>query len=259
MGRGIGASMLAAARRLGVVLTLAAMGFLAAFGLFYVLDSAAEIENKGVKLGGAVAGFLVVFGVLQRTYFRQWREEREEKTQSADERIRALEEQIQDLVVAKLDNFIVPEGYEAEVSSEFSFGFAYPSDWDLAKFPKQTQYCFVVDPQPSEFSRNMNVVIVDISEYGGSLSDLFQSDLQTALDTLNQSVLVSSEGFLFHGLEASRRILNWRSGDHELSTYQILSVDGSRRNAYTITFTTTQEDFAKSRAVFDNIASTFRL
>jgi hypothetical protein len=246
-------------RRLGVVLALAAMSFLAAFGLFYFLDSAAEIENKGVKLGGAIAGFAVVFAALQKTYFRQWREEREEKGQSASERIRELEEQIQDLVASKLDNFIVPEGYKAEVSSEFSFGFAYPGDWNLAKFPKHTQYCLVIDPHPNDFSRNMNIVIEDISEYKGTPSDMFQAAQKAALDALNQSALVSSEEFLFHGLMATRQVLNWRMGDHDLSTYQIISVDGSRKNAYTITFTTTQDDFLRSRQVFDNIASTFRL
>jgi len=243
------------------VLLILSLG--AAIVLFYFLDSYAQVQNKTISLGGAAAGFVVIFLLLRETYFKVTSTEREFQQLSTDEKIRRLEVQIEQFVTSKLDNFTIPSGYKAEVSKEFQFGFCYPEDWEFARFPQQTLYGFARDLQSHKrlgFARNMNVAITDISSGGEDLHKMYEEGVAGNLAFIPNAELIFKEEILFQGLPAMKYRVNYVSnlGD-ECTLYQILVVDKDRKNYYAISFTTTQEDFSSSRTLFDSIASTFRI
>lgn len=243
------------------VLLILSLG--AAVVLFYFLDSFAQVQNKGVSLGGAAAGFVVIFLLLRNTYFRVTSTEREFERLSADEKIRRLETQLEQLITSKLDNFTVPEGYKPEVSKEFQFGFCYPKGWEFSRFPQQTQYGLARDLKSAEklgFARNVNVIITDIGSQEADLDKIYESGLTETLTLVPNAELVFKEESLFQGLLSMKYRVNWVTnlGDR-LALYQILVADKNRKKLHIISFTTTQEDFDSSRVLFDSIASTFRI
>lgn len=246
-----------------VVLVLLILSLVAAVVLFYFLDSFAQVQNKVVSLGGAAAGFVVIFLLLRDTYFRVTSTEREFKKLSTDEKIRRLEAQIEQLITSKLDNFVVPEGYKPEVSKEFQFGFCYPEYWEFSRFPQETLYGFARDLKSAErlgFARNVNVIITDINSWEGELDEIYESCLANVLTVMPNAKLVFKENFLFQGLVARKYRVDWVTNlGEQLALYQILVADKDRKNLYTLSFTTTQEDFDSSRVLFDNIAGTFRI
>jgi len=235
----------------------------AAIVLFYFLDSFAQVQSKGVSLGGAAAGFVVIFLLLRDTYFRVTSTERKFKNLSADEKIHRLETQIEQLIASKLDNFIVPQGHKSEISKEFQFGFCYPKDWEFSRFPQKTFYGFAVDLKSAEIlglARNVNIFIEDISKEEGDLREIYKSSLAVGLAFIPNAELIFKEEFLFQGLPATKSRINYVTNlGEELALYQISVVDKNRKNLYTISFTTTLGDFDSSKALFDNIASTFRI
>lgn len=248
---------------LGVVAVLLILSLGAAVVLFYFLKSFAKVENKSFSLGGAVAGFFVIFLLLRSTYFRVTSTDREFGKLSSDEKIARLENEITQLITSKLDNFTIPKGYKSEVSKEFQFGFCFPEDWTFSRFPQQTMYGQAIDLKSAGttgFSRSVNVVISDISNENQDLSAIFEACLQGVLMLMPNSELIFKENFLLQGLPAIRYRVDYvLNSEIELTVYQIVVADKDKKNVYAISFTTTQSDFESSRVLFDNIASTFRI
>jgi hypothetical protein len=244
----------------GVLLILS---LAAAFVLFYFLESRAQIQNKGITVGGAAAGFMLISLLLRNTYFKLVSEERTLETVSDDERIRSIEEQVQQLVASKLDNFTVPAGYRSEISTEFCFGFCYPSDWKFSRYPQFVMYGSAIDAKSAttlDFARNMNVNIEDIRNRQESLHDLLDAGILLALKLLPNAQSVSADHFLLNGLAAIRSIINYVTNDgRQLSLLSIMVADRDRQKLYTASFTTTTQDFPSSKPLFDDILSTFRM
>lgn len=246
-----------------VVGILLVMSLFSAFFLFYILDSYARIENKGFSLGGATAGFFIIFLLLRDSYFRVTSTERDFEKISTDEKIRSLESQINHLITSKLDNFIVPDGYKAEVSKEFQFGFCYPEDWEFSKFPQQTIYGVardLISAKKLGFARNINVIIKDISSQEMDLQQMYEVNLSSTLALIPNPKLIFKEDSLFQGLPAMKSRINYISNlGEQLTVYQIYVADKNRKNLFFITFTTTKEDFDSAKVLFDNMTSTFRI
>ena len=146
------------------------------------------------------------------------------------------------------------------------FGFCYPEDWEFSRFPQQVQYGTALDLKSADrlgVRRNMNVIIDDISSQKVDLDKLYESTLSQVLAYMPNAEIVFKEGdFIFQGLRAMRHRINWKPNTQQgpsISLYQIVVADKDKKNLYSISFTTTQEDFDTSRRLFDNIASTFRL
>jgi hypothetical protein len=188
---------------------------------------------------------------------------------SPEQRIDKYKELIaQETKNSLLLNFHVPEGYVAEVSNmdDLVFGFCYPRDWEFAKLPQSINYGVVRDTQPGKepgFIRNMNIVVNDIKDYQGTLSDLYTSSMQQNLAFLSEGKLVyENDGYIFQGLQAFRFQIDWtpQTDDKQtLSGQQVLVADKDHKKLYMITFTTTQADCEQSKPVFDNILNTFRI
>ena len=106
----------------------------------------------------------------------------------------------------------------------------------------------------------MNVIITDISSHEGELDEIYEGSLSVVLTCMPNAKLVFKENSLFQGLAAMKCRVDWVTNlGEQLALYQILVADKGRKNLYTISFTTTQEDFDSSRVLFANIAGTFRI
>lgn len=171
-------------------------------------------------------------------------------------------------------NFNIPENYKPEISTmeKYIFGFCYPEKWTFSKPPEQITYGIAVDNESTKdlgFHRNMNIVINDISgvnfktDSTNMLEMLYKNSLDTVMSILSKTNLIFyDKELIFQGLSASRWRIDWTPQDEnnrDLTTYQIVVADKDRKNLYSITFTTTKDDFEKSQRLFDNIANTFRI
>jgi len=176
-----------------------------------------------------------------------------------------IEREIRDSL---LINFNVPAGYKPEISEsgKFIFGFCYPEDWAFSKFPEQVRYGAAYDTTSAEklgFTRNINIVIDNLTDNNIDLSEYYQASLAQVLAFIpNSNLVFKEEDFIFQGLHATRWRIDWKPNiemKQVVSNYQIVAADKEKKNVYNISFTTTQEDFETSRKLFDNIAATFRI
>lgn len=249
--------------RLIVVGVLLILSLVAAVVLFYFLDSFAQVQNRTVSLGGAAAGFVVIFYLLRNTYFRVPSTDIVPSGKSKDEEIEILKNLLKKAIASKLDNFVVPEGYKDEVSQEFQFGFCYPQDWEFSRFPQITVYGAARDSKSAEkpgIARNVTVVVTDMSNDKRDLNEIYENGVQSVLLSVPNAELVSKKELLFQGLPAMKYRANYVTNDgRQLTLDQTAVADKERNNLYHITFSTTQENFDSSKGLFENIASTFRI
>ena len=181
---------------------------------------------------------------------------------------------LQDLIAREtrsslLANFNVPESYTAEISTidGLPFGFCYPKSWLFTRLPSSLQYGLAIDPQSAQsigFRRNLNIIVDDISKVDADLDSIYEANLSNSLKLLaNAKVVFVDRGFILNGLRALRYRIDWtikneQGAPQPLSAYQILVANKERKSLYTLTFSTSSEDFEQTRPLFDNISNTFR-
>ncbi len=165
-------------------------------------------------------------------------------------------------------NFNVPARYKPEISTlnEFPFGFCYPEEWTFTRFPTQVRYGFAIDPKSEQqlgFSRNINICIDDISDNKNDRKVIYDAGLKDVLALLPNAMLIfKDDNFVFQGFSAAKWIVEWTpqtERNQTLTVYQIVVVGRESKYCYSISFTTTKEDFDRSKYLFDNIANTFRI
>lgn len=246
-----------------VVAALLGLSLGAAFVLFHFFESFAEIENKGVKLGGAIAGFVAIFFLLRHTYFKLTSLDAASGTRSAEEQIQVLETQLKQILIGTLENFLVPEGFKPFVSPEFRFGICFPEEWVFVPFPQMTMYGIAIDAGHSEeigFGRNVNIMISQVEPGASEDKDIAEITREATLSVLPNSELVLEEHFLCQGQRALRQIVNYQPNNQkELTAYQIKVLNPTQQQLVIVTYTTTKEDFEGSRKLFDDILGTLRL
>jgi hypothetical protein len=250
-------------RSLLAILVMFFLSLVAAVVLFYFLDSFARIQSTGIELGGAAAGFVAVFLLLRNTYYKLTSADITAADVSADEKIQELQEQIRVLIEGKLDNFTVPTGFKSVISPEFEFGFCYPQDWQFTPYPQNTQYGIAIDlnsPKSSGRGRNLLIAIADISKETAELDQLYEQQLRMSRLITPSFELVYKQSVLFLGLPALKIRNNAIGNDgFSFTNYQILVANKGRKYLYTICFTDAKGNFDASQAMFDSIASTFRI
>jgi hypothetical protein len=179
-------------------------------------------------------------------------------------------DELQELIKLKiredlLDNFQVPEGFRPEISTDFKFGFCYPKNWRFVRFPQATQYGAAADPEhakqaKSPIARNVNVIVVDISGNSGDVEELYKTYADQELSVTPNAKRTSAESFLFSGRPAFRQVLRWVDNSGKaIVADQIYVADRPAKNLYVVTFTAAEDDYAASKALFADIASTFRI
>jgi hypothetical protein len=251
---------------LGVVTTLAALSLAAAFVLFKGLESTAVFKSQKADLGGAIAGFVVVFMLLRATYFKD----------SAESPGEATHARLQELQAALAENekkrllqtMSPPPGFRIEVAAdlEVPFAISYPETWSFSILPRQFNYGVAKDEASAKvlgFGRNFNIVINDIARVSAGFDNMVSEARRSLSALIPNSSLMLSESFLLNGLPAARHRFDYTANAPDprppLTLYQVMLADAQRRYIFTISFTTTTADFGTSRPLFDNILSTFRI
>jgi hypothetical protein len=248
-----------------VVIVLLIGSLVAAFVLFYFLDSYAKIENKEISLRGAAAGFVVVFILLRDTYFKVTKTERTYEGLSDDEKLKALQTQIDQLVTNKFDNFVIPQGYKSEISKEYEFGFCYPEHWIFTKQPESIQYGIAKDSQ-SGVNRNFVISISEVfPDYdlssNSAVDKLYKANLEVITLMLQNAKIVSDEECLFNGLHARKTRINFTIADGavKLSGYLLQAAKKETNKLFQVNFTSAEAEFDSNKPIFDDIITTFRM
>lgn len=105
-----------------------------AAAIFYgVLESSGTFDSKGMQLGGAIAGFLIVLIVSHRilaSIHKQKSESAKDKEiVLRDKKIDELQNEVDKLLMGGLPDIVCPTGYEVVFSRDHGLGFSRPSDW----------------------------------------------------------------------------------------------------------------------------------
>lgn len=227
-----------------VVVVITILSIFVAYVCFNILQSSAQVENELMSIGGGIAGFFVCFHLTKNLYLKLG------GGSSVDDRITVLVED-------HLEGFKVPEGFKKEVSTDFKFGIAYPKEWVFSRLPQMTVYGKGMD---LENDVGFNIVIEDVSDADITNRDEFyESALQSAAILTNAEIIFSEIGII-----SNLRAIKWRldtkmRGEIEMTSYQVGLLDERMNRLYILTFTTIPENFDRDRAIFDNIANTFRI
>lgn len=238
-----------------VIVVLFALSVIASLVLFKVLDSFSFIEKKGLKMGGAIVGFIAVFITLRSTYF---------SLEETEQLQKELETKIAELSKERFDNVVLPEGYVLETSVDLGVAFGYPKGWSFDRFHGFVAYGRAIDRMSegaTKTARNFNVMLDSLAGLEMNPDQIFQSQLEIVKNTLPSPKVVEAAGFSHYGLPAHKRILEYgtaeRGGLNTSIQYQIISVQSEQ--LITVTFTSSREAFAESKPVFEKIFSTFRV
>jgi hypothetical protein len=167
-----------------------------------------------------------------------------------------------------LDNFHVPDGYKAEISTldGFPFGFCYPQEWDYIRFPQMIQYGGAADAKSAGqigFQRNFNLILQDISNFEiKDLAGFYQEQGASNLALFPGAQMVEEDtDFVLQGLKAYRYRMDFlpNGATQRVSLYQVIVADSERKALYILSFSTTADNFDASRKQFENIINTLRL
>lgn len=109
----------------------------AAWLLYGILSSTGIFESKGIQLGGAAAGFVVIFGIshkiLTSLSSQQTDRFRSDIITTQHKQISELNDTIRRLRSGELPPVDCPVGYTPIISKDNSIALLYPSDWLLSK------------------------------------------------------------------------------------------------------------------------------
>lgn len=107
---------------------------LLASGILYgALRSSGVFQSRGVELGGAAAGFVVILVISNRIYGglqdRSLSAIKDEVLAAQRKRINDLEELVSRLRSGELPPLSVPEGFDEFVSRDLGLAYAHPTEW----------------------------------------------------------------------------------------------------------------------------------
>ena len=248
---------------LWVIAILLLLSLFSAFILFYFFESFAEIENKGIKVGGAAACFVIIFVLARNTYFKLAQSQDRKENVELLKQLELMKEQYDKTIKASLGDFTIPDNYSAEISQDFGFAFCFPKTWVFARFPQNTQYGVVIDPDSKKeinFARNINLIVKKVDTNGFVLKEAVQRENPALLSLFPSAEITLEEPFLLNGRSAFKQILQYQPENNQSMTgYQINVLNGVKDKLLQITYTTSRNDFESSKGLFENILSTFRL
>ena len=248
-----------------VVCALLVLSLVAAFVLFFFFDSLAQIDHKGIKLGGSLAGFVIIFFLLKNTYFKLYSNNEIQNIKSAEDRITYLEEQLKQALMGTLDNFITPKGFNPIISPEFRFGICVPENWNFVPFSQNTMYGTAFDLENAEevgFARNVVINIVQCNSDDVQFKATVAIQKECTLNMLPNSKLLSTEECLCQGSPAVKMEISYiPTTDYaeEIICYQIAILNPIQKQIITISNTALKRNYQESKKIFDNVLGTLRL
>jgi len=147
---------------------------LAAVILYGLLSSTGIWESKGIQLGGAAAGFVIFFLLANRVFHSLQKLHTEQRNNNNQQRIDALEQEINQLKAEESPNIECPSNFETVVSKDFGLAFSKPREWKNT--PEQIVGLYlrpsVKDIPTSEFGGNITVTVTPLEQIPNMPSNL---------------------------------------------------------------------------------------
>lgn len=242
------------------IIILIILSLLSSYFLFRVLDSIAEIKSKSISLGGAIAGFFIIYKLLEKSYYKLFANESKLLVD-----IENLQKENKELLV-KLGQIIninidCPKDFKTEISTDLKFGFAYPNNWNFLK-SQIIDYGFIVPKKSGkDLTANANIVYYDTTNSEVDLNELVELQIKDELlETPNSKLLSDSDNLIINGSTLRRIIISWIDKNKtDYIAYLNYIIDNLGHRIVKVTFTCKNSEFSLNRNHFDNIINTFKI
>jgi len=153
-----------------------------------------------------------------------------------------------------------PDGFVSEISDDAYFSFAYPDTWKIVKPLSKNIYREVSEEKIAPglgSTRSFNLSNQRITPQI-DLIQLFNSLVNGVLSAIKGAKLQFREDFKTETAAGICYRLDYKSMGINFSCYQVALTSSAKKSLILLTFTTQKPDFAKSRELFDKIASSVK-
>ena len=220
-----------------IVASLFAMSLGAAFVLFKWLENSALVKLPFGQFGGAIAGFIGVFLILQQSY----------STLAATD---------------KPESMSVPAGYEVFISKTYGLGVAYPKEFDLDPVG---DVIMVGNLQIRDEGSNIGIALQPLNDL--ELEKLSRDEARDAILDANFKMITTMlpnaevlgrSPYSMNAIRGEKLELRISVNDKEVHSVQVVIPHFENQAVYYFTLSSTVEHLARDQAVFDDILSTVR-
>jgi hypothetical protein len=242
------------------------LSLVVAFMTFRVLESSAEANLQGYKLGGGIAAFAFAFGLLFTVFNNIY------KLFTTDQ-LEDYRQQIQELQTKLIKGAPCPPGYTIEIDERYKLVFSRPSSWE----PRGgVLYNYIASAKPEDsVTANFNFVLINEKQLMtliGNKLDLARVD-EDDINEIYEKQLAEIKK-LFPGTMLTEYV--WVDGyksEKYINTFDLEQVEGNKvsfrqlgiltyvprlRSLYVITCTDNPEDFLVSSEVFNTVIPSIR-
>jgi hypothetical protein len=228
---------------------------LASLLLYGLLKSTGVFKSKGMQLGGAAAGFVIIFIVASQIFGGI-------DSRRHQEEITELNEEITDLKRGVNPGIECPDGFADEISLDNGIAYAYPIDWPPAPYKFVAHYLAPVSVEPSESDSFRANISITVSPLESALSDKLDKAEVTERDVLEINAAGIVKAFKGYNEESSVFIVDNHQGlkttlEYEdlttginLSVEQVTVIDRKANRFFAFTLTGLPGQTEKARDTF---------
>jgi len=223
-----------------IIASLFSMSLLASIVLFKWLENTAIVNLPFGKFGGAVAGFIGVFLILQNSYESF-------------------------AVPGKPPSLDIPAGYETFISELYGIGVGFPGE---LKFDSSIDVKFIGMIGFKERRSNMNITVAQLT--GSELKELSEDEarqkiidgsIEMVSNMFMNSELAERKKYSLSAIKGERYVIRWkpRGQTKQIITTQIVIPNFQKQAVYTFTLTTfNPDDLERDNDLFNDIMSTVK-
>lgn len=242
---------------------------LAAVILYGLLSSTGIWESKGIQLGGAAAGFIIFFLFSNRVFHSLQKLQTEQRNNNDQQRIDALEQEINQLKAGGSPDIECPSNFETIVSKDFGLGFSKPRAW--GNHPEQ-QVGIYMQPldekaKAAGFQGNIAVTVTPLDQLPGLPNDpkdipieALKGPFVTAIEALSGKDVNWDSTFV-----ANRRAMDCtfnynrpENPDIQVSVEGMVVLDEAGRRLFVFTLHEAAQRAEESRQLFRQLLSTVK-
>jgi hypothetical protein len=247
---------------LAVILSLAV-----AYVTFHILESSAEANLQGYKLGGGFAAFTFTFGLLFTMFNNLYR-------LFTTDQLEDYRRQIQELQMKLAKGAPCPSGYTLEIDERHKLAFSRPSDWEpfqgvLYNYVAKTK---LADP----LTANFNLILVNEKQLKillGSKQDLAKID-EGKIDEIYRKQLEDIQKMTQGTMSKEYTTIDGNKSVKYINTYLATTDQAEKKvyvrqvgiltyvprliSLYVITCTDDSEDFLNTSEIFNTVISSIR-
>lgn len=210
--------------------------------LFSYLESYAEVANPTYRVGGAVAGFFVVFVTLVTAYSR------------------LVAKPASKLMTEASRAITKPKGFREYRLPESGYSIYYPEKWELVEKPHFPSVSF-------DGENGSNIIIGTAKANKGLISDFLENNASQYFGSKKKSFeelykdykVLEGRTIALHGVQCPMLIGEMTVGHHTVRHMQIAYLDVKGEKLHVITCSAHSHLFEKVRPLFEKIVSTFQI